>query len=89
MLFFMSFAYDFKKGWKDGTKITFAGEGDQESPHSRPGDMIFIIKTKHHERFVRDGQYLIHKISIPLVRVRSFFRCSSMLSTQVLRFFIQ
>lgn len=62
-----------KRGWKDGTKITFPGEGDQETPHSRPGDMIFIVKTKHHDRFVRDGLHLIHKIPISLVRALTGF----------------
>ena len=64
---------DIKKGWKDGTKITFTGDGDQETPRSRPGDMIFLIKTKPHESFVRDGIHLIHKIPVPLVRALTGF----------------
>lgn len=64
---------EIKRGWKDGTKITFQGEGDQEAPRSRPGDMIFVIKTKHHENFVRDGLHLIHKIQVSLVRALTGF----------------
>lgn len=44
---------DVKKGWKEGTKITFPEEGDQK-PHTVPADIIFIIKDKPHEHFKRD-----------------------------------
>lgn len=62
-----------KAGWKDGTKITFSGEGDQESPSSRPGDLIFVVKTKPHDRFVRDGVHLIHTVRIPLLKALNGF----------------
>jgi DnaJ-class molecular chaperone len=35
---------DVKKGWKEGTKITFNGEGD-ERPHHTAGDIIFVLKV--------------------------------------------
>ncbi|CDJ27089.1 heat shock protein 40, putative [Eimeria mitis] len=31
---------DVKAGWKEGTKITFSGEGGQETPNGPPGDLI-------------------------------------------------
>ena len=35
---------DIKKGWKEGTKITFNGEGDEKPNHSA-GDVIFVLKV--------------------------------------------
>nr|CEL75747.1 TPA: heat shock protein 40, putative [Toxoplasma gondii VEG] len=64
---------DVKPGWKEGTKITFAGEGDQDSPTSPPGDVVFVVKTKPNSRFVRDGNHLIHKVAIPLVKALTGF----------------
>ena len=43
-----------KKGWKQGTKITFANEGDQ-FPGRIPADIVFTIKDKKHENFSRDN----------------------------------
>ena len=43
-----------KKGWKAGTKITFAEEGDQK-PGTTPADIIFVIKDKPHNLFTRDS----------------------------------
>ena len=42
-----------KKGWKEGTKITFPEEGDQK-PHTVPADIVFTIKDKPHVNFKRD-----------------------------------
>lgn len=42
-----------KKGWKEGTRITFPKEGNQH-PNRTPADIIFIIKDKKHLRFSRD-----------------------------------
>ncbi|EAN32908.1 DnaJ domain protein [Theileria parva strain Muguga] len=64
---------DIKPGWKDGTRLTFAREGDQQSPMATPGDLIFIIKTKKHMRFVRDGNNLIYKFTVPLVKALTGF----------------
>lgn len=47
-----------KAGWKDGTKITFTQAGD-EIPGSVPADIVFVIKTKPHEWFQRDGDDLL------------------------------
>ena len=53
-----------RAGWKDGTKITFEREGDQSSnPAIIPADVVFVIKTKPHDRFVREGDNLIHEVS--------------------------
>merc|ERR1712130_1046277 len=56
---------EIKKGWKEGTKITFNGEGD-ENINMTPGDMQFIIKQKKHDLFERAGNDLIRTINISL-----------------------
>jgi len=56
---------EIKKGWKEGTKITFNGEGD-ENINMTPGDIQFIIKEKKHDLFERAGNDLIRTINISL-----------------------
>ncbi|SBS99978.1 40 kDa heat shock protein, putative, partial [Plasmodium malariae] len=65
---------DVKAGWNDGTTITFYGEGDQSGPSLKPGDLIFKVKTKEHENFVRDGNNLIYKCHIPLDKALTGFQ---------------
>ncbi|GAW79478.1 heat shock protein [Plasmodium gonderi] len=65
---------DVKAGWKDGTKITFYGEGDQLSPMSQPGDLVFKVKTKTHDRFLRDSNHLIYKCPVPLDKALTGFQ---------------
>lgn len=55
-----------KKGWKEGTKITFKQEGDQK-PGCIPADIIFTIKDKEHRYYKRDkNNNLIFKKRIKL-----------------------
>ena len=55
-----------KKGWKEGTKITFPKEGHQ-GKGKIPADIVFIIKDKPHNLFTRDKENnLIHKAKISL-----------------------
>jgi len=55
-----------KPGWKSGTKITFAKEGDQV-PGKIPADIAFIIRDKPHSIFTRDnGHNLKYTYKIPL-----------------------
>lgn len=56
---------EIKKGWKEGTKITFPREGD-ETPNSIPADIVFIIKDKDHPKFKRDGSNIIYNAKISL-----------------------
>jgi DnaJ family protein A protein 1 len=42
------------KGMKDGQKITFHGDGDQE-PNVKPGDIVIILDETEHPIFKRDG----------------------------------
>jgi DnaJ family protein B protein 4 len=51
-----------KAGWKDGTKITFEGEGDELGPGSIPADVVFVVKAKPHDRFTREGDDLHYEV---------------------------
>ncbi|XP_071958300.1 dnaJ homolog subfamily A member 2-like [Antedon mediterranea] len=54
-----------EKGMKEGQKIYFRGEGDQQ-PGVEPGDIIIIVVEKEHDVFRRDGVdlFINHKINI-------------------------
>lgn len=52
-----------RPGWKAGTKITFAGEGDYQSDGQRQ-TIQFVIEEKAHPVFKRDGNDL--KCALPL-----------------------
>lgn len=54
-----------QRGWLSGTKITFAGEGD-EGPNIIPADLIYTIKDKPHPYCVRDQADLIYRSKISL-----------------------
>eukprot|EP00163_Fabomonas_tropica_P007121 TRINITY_DN16775_c0_g1_i1.p1 TRINITY_DN16775_c0_g1~~TRINITY_DN16775_c0_g1_i1.p1 ORF type:complete len:319 (+),score=97.62 TRINITY_DN16775_c0_g1_i1:186-1142(+) len=58
---------DVKKGWKKGTKITFAKEGD-EGAGIIPADVIFILNEKPHPRFKRSGNNLIYEAKVSLAK---------------------
>jgi DnaJ family protein A protein 2 len=54
------------KGMKDGQKITFDGQAD-EQPGIQPGSIVFVLQQKPHAVFERDGINLFMKKRIPLV----------------------
>lgn len=54
-----------KKGWKEGTKITFPKEGD-ETPTNIPADVVFVLKDKPHTVFRRDGSDIIYPARVSL-----------------------
>lgn len=58
---------------KDGQKITFHGEGDQE-PGLEPGDVIIVLDQREHPVFQRQGDDLIMKMNIKLVEALCGFR---------------
>ncbi|KAI2648270.1 hypothetical protein H4Q32_018319 [Labeo rohita] len=61
------------KGMKDGQKITFHGEGDQE-PGLEPGDVIIVLDIKEHPVFQRQDDNLIMKMKIKLVEALCGFK---------------
>lgn len=50
---------------RDGQKITFHGEGDQE-PGLEPGDVIIVLDQKEHSVFQRQNDNLVMKMSLKL-----------------------
>ncbi|MBN3280935.1 DNJB4 protein, partial [Polyodon spathula] len=56
---------EIKRGWKEGTKITFPREGD-ESPNTIPADIVFVIKDKPHTHFKREGSNIIYPVWVSL-----------------------
>ncbi|KAG2470350.1 dnaJ homolog subfamily B member 1b [Polypterus senegalus] len=56
---------DVKRGWKEGTKITFPKEGD-ETPTNIPADIIFVLKDKPHSVFKRDGSDIVFPAKVTL-----------------------
>ncbi|XP_074088608.1 dnaJ homolog subfamily A member 4 isoform X3 [Macrotis lagotis] len=62
-----------EKGMKDGQKIMFHGEGDQE-PELEPGDVIIVLDQKDHGIFQRRGHDLIMKMKIQLTEALCGFK---------------
>lgn len=54
-----------KAGWKEGTRVTFAGKGD-EYPGRPPQDLVFVVTEKPHPVFKRQGDDLIVNMTISL-----------------------
>ncbi|XP_073328954.1 dnaJ homolog subfamily A member 4 [Pagrus major] len=61
------------KGMKDGQRITFQGEGDQE-PGLEPGDVIIVLDQKDHDVFQRQDNHLVMKMKIKLVEALCGFK---------------
>ncbi|KAJ3317290.1 hypothetical protein HDU76_001241 [Blyttiomyces sp. JEL0837] len=61
-----------KPGWKAGTKIKFAGEGD-ELPTGGAQDIEFVIEEKPHGRFTRNGDNLRVEVEVDLVEALTGF----------------
>ena len=56
---------DVRPGWKENTKLTYEGEGD-EGPSGVPGDVIFIVKEKPHPKYKRVNNDIYYRIPITL-----------------------
>uniref|UniRef100_A0A669B805 DnaJ heat shock protein family (Hsp40) member B4 n=1 Tax=Oreochromis niloticus TaxID=8128 RepID=A0A669B805_ORENI len=69
---------EIKRGWKEGTKITFPREGD-ESPSTIPADIVFVIKDKPHPHFRREGSNIVYPVRVSLRQ--SLCGCSVTVST--------
>ncbi|XP_055743146.1 dnaJ homolog subfamily B member 5-like isoform X1 [Salvelinus fontinalis] len=70
-----------KRGWKEGTKITFPKEGD-ETPENIPADIAFVLKDKEHAHFRRDSSNIIYTCNISLKEVGSVCLCCSVCLSQ-------
>lgn len=56
---------DIKKGWKEGTKITFPKEGD-ERPGAVASDIVFTLKNLPHSTFTREGSNIVYHKAVTL-----------------------
>lgn len=62
-----------EKGMKDGQRITFTGEGDQE-PNLEPGDIVVVLDEKQHPNWLRVKNDLIMKMPLELVEALCGFK---------------
>ena len=63
---------EIKPGWKAGTKIKFAGEGD-DLPDGTSQDIEFVIEEKPHPVYKRDGDNLSTQIQLTLCEALTGF----------------
>ncbi|XP_037554167.1 dnaJ homolog subfamily A member 1 [Nematolebias whitei] len=61
------------KGMKDGQKIVFHGEGDQELG-LEPGDIIIVLDQQEHRFFTRRGEDLLMSMELQLVEALCGFK---------------
>ncbi|XP_015250442.1 PREDICTED: dnaJ homolog subfamily A member 1 [Cyprinodon variegatus] len=61
------------KGMKDGQKIIFHGEGDQE-PGLEPGDIIIVLDQQEHAVFTRREEDLLMSMELQLVEALCGFK---------------
>jgi len=57
-------------GMKDGQKVVFNGEGDQE-PGLEPGDIIIVLDQREHPRFTRSPSLSIIIINMILIIINT------------------
>ena len=69
-----------KPGWKEGTKVTFAEEGDRK-PNSKPADIVFVIKDKPHPTFTRSGSDVKYKAKVGLREVITHLRLPTFITS--------
>jgi len=62
-----------KPGWKEGTKITFSGEGDEVQPGVYQ-DMIFIVKEKPDPNFKRNQDNIETGVQLTLNEALNGFK---------------
>jgi len=55
-----------KRGYKNGTRMTFPKEGDQ-GPNRIPADIVFVLKEQPHPTFTRSGNDLQYNVTLDLL----------------------
>lgn len=53
-------------GWKEGTKLTFAGKGDELSPGGPAADLVLLVQQAPHPSLTRAGNDLLTTARVPL-----------------------
>ena len=61
------------KGMRDGQRIVFSGEGDQE-PDLKPGDIVIVLDEKQHPVFSRSNDNLIINFKLQMVEALCGFQ---------------
>ncbi|XP_053188407.1 dnaJ homolog subfamily A member 1 [Scomber japonicus] len=61
------------KGMRDGQKLVFHGEGDQE-PGLEPGDIVIVLDQREHLLFTRRGEDLVMSMELQLVEALCGFQ---------------
>lgn len=59
---------DVPAGIADGQRIRLSGSGGAPGPGGRPGDLYVAVTVLPDERFVRDGNDLIHRLDLTMVQ---------------------
>ena len=54
-------------GTRNGEKLVFRGEGEQQHVGEEPGDVIVLVKQEPHPHFQRQSTHLFYKASVSLV----------------------
>ena len=57
------FRIPIKKGWKEGTKITFKNSGNEDE-RTLPGDIVFVIKEEKDDKWIREDNDLKYTINL-------------------------
>jgi molecular chaperone DnaJ len=55
-------------GIDDGQRMRITGRGGAPGPGGRPGDLYLLVSVAADERFVRDGNDLVHRLDITMVQ---------------------
>eukprot|EP00727_Mastigamoeba_balamuthi_P007626 m51a1_g3484 putative chaperon Hsp40 (309) ;mRNA; r:779890-780947 len=55
-----------ERGWPDGTRLTFRGEGDYSADGRSRGDLVVVIDEAPHNRFKRKGRDLHYTANVTL-----------------------
>lgn len=56
----------YKAGWKKGTKIKFAGAGNEDE-YGQGQTIVFVVEEKPHPRFKREDDDLVVSLNVSLV----------------------
>jgi len=62
-----------ERGARPNQKVVFSGEAGTDSPDVAPGDLIFVLEQKPHDKFKRIGNDLFMEKSISLVEALTGF----------------
>lgn len=62
------FRIDVQPGWREGTRVTFPGKGDEVAGQAT-GDLVLVVAQEAHRAFLRRGNDLHVRVKVPLATV--------------------